>query len=335
MSVTPIEPAARRRVLARPIPPEGEGGFSESWFPICLSSDVSTGTVLGRDFLDGRVVVYRTQDGTARVHSAYCPHLGADLSVGDIHEGRLRCAFHHWRFDDEGLCVATGCGDPAPPRAELFTFPVQERYGLVWAFNGENPTFDLPGFPFPADRLAVRTLEMDEIFPVDPWVFCANTPDVQHIKALHDITFDHGDPDPDDFRWTDHSFRYDLDGRLPSGDPIAYEVGITGTNIFYQSGSVNGRWFGFIMPFGIPRPGSIRSFLVLAALKEDDEDGDTEAFLDSVQALEEGIVGDDSPVLHTIHFRPGTTTRSDKSLNRFLKYVRDFPRTHPSQEFIN
>lgn len=328
-------PVARRRVLAPPIPPEGEGGFSESWFPICLSSAVPAGTVVGRDFLDGRVVVYRGQDGTARVLSAYCPHLGADLSVGDIHDGQLRCAFHHWRFDASGTCVATGCGDPAPPRAQLFAFPVQERYGVIWAFNGETPTFDLPDFPVPDDQLAIRTLELDEIFPVDPWTFCANTPDVQHIKALHGITFDHGDPDPDQFTWTDHSFRYDFEGRLPSGDPISYEIGITGTNIFYQSGSVNGRWFGFIMPFGIPRPGSILSFMVLATRKDETGQDDTEEFLDFVQELEENIVGDDRPVLHTIHFRPGTTTRSDKALNRFLQYVRDFPRTHPSRDFIN
>ncbi|AHD24037.1 hypothetical protein Y013_25080 (plasmid) [Rhodococcus pyridinivorans SB3094] len=320
-------------MLAPPIPPEGEGGFTQTWYPICLSADVPEGKIVGRDFLDGRVIVFRGPDGAARVLSAYCPHLGADLSVGDLDDGTVRCAFHHWRFDVAGTCVGTGCGDTPPPRAKLFTFPVQERYGIVWAFNGEAPIFELPDFPFPDDGLAIRTLELDEIFPVDPWTFCANTPDVQHIKALHGISFENGDPDPDEFTWTDHSFRYALEGRLPSGDPIAYDLGITGTNIFYQSGSVNGRWFGFIMPFGIPYPGAMTSFMILAARGGDGDD--TEAFLDSVQALEEAIVADDRPVLHTIHFRPGTTTASDKALNRFLQYVRDFPRAHPSAEFIN
>ena len=49
-----------RRRLGQPIPHEGENGlFSQSWFPICLSSEVQSGQILGSDFLDGRVVVFR------------------------------------------------------------------------------------------------------------------------------------------------------------------------------------------------------------------------------------------------------------------------------------
>ena len=45
--------------LAAPIPPEGAGGlFTQSWFPICLSSAIPPGVVKGFDFLDGRVVVW-------------------------------------------------------------------------------------------------------------------------------------------------------------------------------------------------------------------------------------------------------------------------------------
>ena len=38
------------------------------------------------------------------VQVAWCPHLGADLSVGQIVDGRLRCAYHHWSFDGSGAC---------------------------------------------------------------------------------------------------------------------------------------------------------------------------------------------------------------------------------------
>ena len=54
----------RKRFRAVPIPAEGENGlFTESWFPICPSFEVPPGKVIGRTFLDGRVVVYRTEDG--------------------------------------------------------------------------------------------------------------------------------------------------------------------------------------------------------------------------------------------------------------------------------
>src|SRR5215813_6714502 len=89
--------APRKRLLGRRVPAEGDDGlFTQSWFPICLASDVGRGQIVGADFLGGRVVVFRTAAGTVRVLSAYCPHLGADLAAGDVYEDTIRCPFHHW-----------------------------------------------------------------------------------------------------------------------------------------------------------------------------------------------------------------------------------------------
>src|SRR5262245_41163179 len=122
------EDALRSPRNASHIPAEGENGlFSQSWFPLCKSQDVQPGQVIGRNFLDGRVVVLRGADGRARVLSAYCPHLGADLATGSVIGENLRCAFHHWEYDGSGRCVRTGIGDPPPPGARLFEFPVLER----------------------------------------------------------------------------------------------------------------------------------------------------------------------------------------------------------------
>jgi len=43
---------------------------------------------------------------------------------------------------------------------------------------------------------------------------------------------------------------------------------------------------------------------------------------------------DDMMNMQTIHFRPGTLTRSDLTLGRFFDYMRKFLRAHPSMEFI-
>ena len=45
------------------IPREGQDGlFTQSWFPICMSSEIPVGVVKGYGFLDGRVVVYRGEE---------------------------------------------------------------------------------------------------------------------------------------------------------------------------------------------------------------------------------------------------------------------------------
>lgn len=60
------------------------------------------GQVVGREFLDGRVVVWRGSDGVARVNSAYCGHMGADLALGDVEGCVLRCELH-WDTAPTGL----------------------------------------------------------------------------------------------------------------------------------------------------------------------------------------------------------------------------------------
>jgi len=327
--------APRRRQLGAALPHEGDNGlFSESWFPICLSRELAPGKIVGVDFLDGRVVAYRGQNGEARVMSAYCAHVGADLSVGDIQGDTIRCAFHHWRYDGSGVCVATKVGDPPPPAACLFKFPTCERYGIVFAYNGEQPRFEVPQFPYAESDLKFATSVLPETIPTDPWVISCNTPDMQHIKALHNVTFEQDDPH-DSVEWTEHSMLYDFKGRHAQGQPIEYRVGIYGNNIFYQSGTIEGRWFGALTPFALPRPGQTRVFAVIAARKSEGDDASTAAFLRAVTELEMKVVAEDIPIVNTIHFRPGTLSRSDRTLARFFQYLRDYPRCHPSADFIN
>lgn len=326
---------SRKRLLGRPIPAEGENGlFTQSWFPLCLSSEVATGQVLGMDFLGGRVIVFRGASGVAQILSAYCPHLGADLVVGDVFEDTIRCAFHHWQYNQNGACIQTGVGDPPPPAACLFKFPTAEKHGIIGAFNGEEPHFEIPDFPYPDDELVKKVEGPDSLLNVDPWVICCNTPDMQHIKALHGITFDQQDPD-EEIEWTDHSMLYDFKGRHANGEPIEYRVGIFGTSIFYQSSTFNGRWFGFIAPMGLPRPGQSKVFLIIAARKSDGDAASTAAFIDFAMDLEKRVVSEEVPILQSIHFKPGKLTKSDKALGKFLQYLRNFPRAHPSAEFIS
>lgn len=309
---------------------EGEDGlFSQSWFPLCLSDEIAIGQVKGIDFLGGRVVVMRGADGQVRVLSAFCPHLGADLAVGTVVENSVRCAFHHWEYDGRGVCVRTGCGDPTPPTARLFAFPTDEHFGVIYAFNGQEALFDLPGFDYPEDQLLWRSMRFDMEFPVDPWVISCNTPDLQHIRVVHRIRFD--DDPAGAVEWTDHSMQYEFSGQHSAGEPLHFRVGIHGTNIFQQSGLLDGQWFGFLSPMGLPRPQVTTGFLTLAVLRDQPN---AEEFLESVIELERRVVGEDKDILNTIRFRPGTLTASDRTLSKFLRYLKSYPRAHPSRDFI-
>jgi cholesterol 7-dehydrogenase len=58
------------------------------------------------------VIVVRQETGKVAVYDAYCPHLGADLSVGgeivanNERSACIKCPFHGWLYRcSDGTCV--------------------------------------------------------------------------------------------------------------------------------------------------------------------------------------------------------------------------------------
>ena len=312
------------------IPAEGEDGlFRQSWYPICLSSEVGAGSVIGRGFLDGRVVIFRTGEGAPQVMSAYCPHLGADLSIGKVVGNVVQCAFHHWQYDASGSCVKTGIGDPPPAGAKLFKFPAVERWGIVWVFNGETPLFELPELPFAEDELEIRTYKYPRPFACDPWVFAANTPDMQHIKVVHKVQFTVDDPH-DLVRWDQWGLEYTIKGIHQGGLEIEWHAGLRGTGFFWRTGTANGQWSGAVTGFGLHEPGSHQVYGAYMVKKGPDAD----AQLEQMRLITERTIDEDSELLNTIHYRKGILTKADRTLAKYLLMVRDFPRAHPAARFI-
>lgn len=319
----------RRRVVSRPIPHEGENGlFRQSWYPMCLSTEVGAGQVIGKPFLDGRVAIFRGENGQVRVVSAYCPHVGADLSIGDVVDNNLRCAFHHWEYDQNGVCVKTGIGDPPPKQACLFNFPAVERFGIVWAFNGETPLFEIPELGHAEDDMLIGNYRFGPL-NCDPWVFAANTPDMQHLKAVHKVKFDTEDPH-DMIEWQEWGLQYTVKATHQGGVPIEWMLGIRGSSFFWREGTYDGWWCAAITGFGIPKPGTHEVLGAYMVLKGDD----AERRFQIVKDISERTVGEDEDILNTIHYRPGTLTQGDKSLAKYLAFLRSYPMAHPSADFI-
>lgn len=326
-----------RRRFSNPVPMEGDNGvFSQTWFPVALSTEVEKGKVIGCDFLDGRIIIFRGDNDKVAVMSAYCPHVGADLSVGTVVGDRIECAFHKWQFDQKGWCVQTGVGDPPPPTACLYEFPVVERYGIIWAFNGDEPLWELFDFEFDDGDLSFSSFKTDT-YTCDPWIFAANTPDIQHIKAVHGIRFNSADPH-EIVEWQPYGFRMQVDAIHQKGEDLSWNVGIRGTTTFIQEGLVDGWWMGVAAGFSCPRPGTHEVYVCIAVKRGDgspeaDKLG-KERLVFGTELLARTAV-EDKPILDRIHYKPGTLTKGDATLARWLDIVRAYPRAHPSKDFIN
>jgi phenylpropionate dioxygenase-like ring-hydroxylating dioxygenase large terminal subunit len=296
-------------------------GFHQSWFPVGLAQELEKGAVTGIDFLGTRAVMYRDPAGKPVVQSAWCPHLGADLSIGTLVDGQIRCAYHHWRFDSAGSCVHIPTGDKIPPGARIFTYPAAEAWGIVWAFNGEAPLFELPAIPGAAEPDLFFEARLRGVRNVANWVALSNGVDFQHLRTLHNLPVA-ATPETIDVR----------------DDAIEYRVE---TPAFLQHGRIAGTsTFGlhlrraeedsFMLFTGAPIDEMrTRSFYVVGVRRspqEVDPGAATVARLQALRDFVEKLMAEDEPVLNTMRFRKGTLVAADRHLARYFKYIDEFPR---------
>jgi nitrite reductase/ring-hydroxylating ferredoxin subunit len=310
--------------------PDGQArqgqGYHQSWYPLSLSGELPSGAVIGKDFLGTRVILYRDSAGRAVVQSAYCPHLGADLSVGQVINGQIRCAYHHWTYGTDGKCVHIATGDKIPPGARIFTYPSAEAWGLVWAFNGAEPLFDVPRIPDAdeADLIFETRQRYDQ--RIDPWMARSNGVDFQHFRALHGMPV----ADPDTMTVGPYSMEYCVD---VAAERFMQHGLITGTNTFSLHLRAAGHDF-FLMFTGASIRHGLSTYYYIAGIRKPvvetpEELRTTARRLRAAQRLVENLrVGDDA-VQDTMRFRKGLLVASDQHIARFFKYVSKFPCAEP------
>lgn len=121
--------------------------FINFWYPIAASEDVVNKKPHRAEVLGLKLVAFRDEDGNAHVLADTCTHRGASLSKGWVRDNCVVCPYHGWRFDKDGKCVqipSLGEGESPPPRAKVDSYPVQEKYDIVFAFLGDLPEEERP-----------------------------------------------------------------------------------------------------------------------------------------------------------------------------------------------
>lgn len=125
-------------------------GYPRGWFVVSFSDELPVGGVKTLNYFGQKLVLYRGDDGVARVMDAYCPHLGGSLGRGRVVENSVECPFHAWRFGPDGKCNHIPYASKIPPKAEVSVRPVKEVNNIVYMWNdpkGGAPQFDVPVLP--------------------------------------------------------------------------------------------------------------------------------------------------------------------------------------------
>jgi nitrite reductase/ring-hydroxylating ferredoxin subunit len=309
---------------------QAAAGFHQCWYAIARSEDVAPGQVVGRDFLEGRAIVYRGEGGTPVVMSAWCRHLGADLSLGKVIGDDVRCAFHHWQYGADGVCTKIPASDKIPKAAKLFKFPTAEKWGLIWAFNGAKPLFEVPDFPgYDAADLDFRTAEAFDL-PVEPWVPFTNSMDFQHLRVLHGLKID---CNPDQIHVGAYKIEYDVRFEDPNLGVFDQSIRVTGTNTIALAGKLNGMNV-LSMATGTPTPdGRTHGWSVTATPLSEGDDATRAQRIQLGQAFFHRLIEEDEPIMSTIRFREGLLIDADRALAMFFQYVKKFPTAQPAARF--
>jgi nitrite reductase/ring-hydroxylating ferredoxin subunit len=317
-------------------PASGRGGVAKSaslpfhacWYPLALSSEIGAGGLRGVSFLGGRVVVYRTEQGEAQVRSAYCRHLGADLSVGKVVGETIQCPFHHWRYDRSGRCIDIPAGDKPPPAARLFAFPTAESLGIIWAFNGEEATYPVPSFgdgPVVIDSFrnpVTMNVASDTVF--------LNGFDIQHFRVLHKLQMD---IDEAASTREPYRFHYAVDVTAPEFGAVRQNRTLWGVCAITIRSIRDGR--DMYLFHGICPNEAARTTGFLANALGPNPSGISDpaadaALLANMRSYSLRLIAEDAPIFDTIRFERGLLTESDRFLAFGMAYIGSFAETRPA-----
>lgn len=302
------------------------------WYPVAVAAEIKSGDVRSVKFCDGRIVVFRGEDGVARAVSSRCKHMGADIGLGQVVGNNVQCPYHHWEYSGEGVCVRIPTGDKIPKDAKLFSFPCEESQGLIWVFLGKEPTYPVPVVPNCEEgKVLSRSFELvlEKPMLVEPWVFGTNTFDFAHFKAVHHFNMNKVKvvQNKDEMYW-EGDIEVTDQGKEFRGFIRLEAIG-TGSVITYmkEEGKEAKRHVAGLVPKGDEGLGIF--FTVFAELKDESEEAHHDAVkrLDELERLHRIIPLEDLEVLNSIEFGEVRLTRVDKELAKFLRYVASYPRT--------
>ncbi|MCP3730023.1 Rieske 2Fe-2S domain-containing protein [Sphingomonas sp. MG17] len=118
------------------------------WHPIAASAEVGDLPVAVR-LLGEDLILFRTRVGEVGLVYPRCIHRGASLYYGRVEERGIRCCYHGWLFAPTGQCLEQVCEPDCGARTVKHYrqpwYPVEERYGVIFAYLG--PLEEKPPLP--------------------------------------------------------------------------------------------------------------------------------------------------------------------------------------------
>jgi vanillate O-demethylase monooxygenase subunit len=116
-----------------------------TWYVACTPAEIDD-KPLGRQICGEQIVFYRGGDGQVAALEDFCPHRGAQLSLGQVCEGKLVCGYHGLVMGCDGRAVSMP-GQRVQGFPKIRSYPAVERHGFVWVWPGDGALADAARIP--------------------------------------------------------------------------------------------------------------------------------------------------------------------------------------------
>ena len=128
-------------------------GLLGQWYIAAKSVQVKANAPHGTRVLGRDIVLWRDKVGMAHALEDFCPHRGAPLSRGEIHDGNIACRYHGITLDGTGTILRV----PAMPDCQLEgrravqSFAVRESSDAVFVYVPKVNETTVPEFSLPPE----------------------------------------------------------------------------------------------------------------------------------------------------------------------------------------
>ncbi len=165
--------------------------LKNGWYVAAWGDEISANPV-ERRVIGQRIVLYRRGDGSPVALAGLCPHRRMPLAKGRVEGDLLSCGYHGLTFGPDGTCVTVPCQAAVPQGADLRSYPLEERYGLIWIWMGDPAKADprtiieIPNWGDPAwgySRGAAMRYDCNYLYITD------NLLDPSHVAWVHQSSF--------------------------------------------------------------------------------------------------------------------------------------------------
>lgn len=167
----------------------------QSWYPVSRSCDLKNGQHKTVKLFGKTWLLFRSNHGDVALISRRCCHMGADLAGGKVINATIECPLHGWRFNSDGQCVhipSPACQQnqtqQVPTQARVQHLRCEEQYGLIFAYWGEQPLFQIPRPPQLTGDLA-HSKARTNLVETNYLSLSLNTLDTQHFEFVHNRQF--------------------------------------------------------------------------------------------------------------------------------------------------